>query len=158
MNWAHWPFQSGYFASSDAATLPAVIVNAAATATAAVELRSNMVILLALQSSHLGGSEQCHKRPSAGLIQLPHFNCRRRMVTVATTKKELTHGTSIDHRPDVSQRDDAICMHNPDCRRHRKGSGNCGPDYSGNSGLRSDVCRRILAPDGGMGNLGNGIE
>src|SRR5260370_3182402 len=100
MNWAHWPFQSGYFASSDAATLPAVIVNAAATATAAVELRSNMVILLALQSRHLGGSEHCHKPPSAGLIQLTHFNCKRRMVKIATTNNELTPGAPIHQRPD----------------------------------------------------------
>src|SRR2546427_5827684 len=75
---------------------------------------------------------------------------------VALTKKEPTHGTSIDYRPDVSQRDGAICMHNLDCHRHHQGDGNCGPNYSGNSDFSPDVCRWVLAPDGGMGNRGNG--
>ena len=75
---------------------------------------------------------------------------------VALTKKEPTHGTSIDYRSDVSQRDGAICMHNLDCHRHNQGYGNCGPNYSGNSDFSPDVCCWVLAPDGGMGNRGNG--
>src|ERR1700687_71308 len=47
----HWPFQLGYFASSAAAP-PIVNIRtvAVATATAAAELRSNMVVLPALRT------------------------------------------------------------------------------------------------------------
>jgi len=47
-NRSHWPFQSGYFASSAACATPTVTISAAASPNAPVEPRCNMIMLPAL--------------------------------------------------------------------------------------------------------------